>query len=194
MKPDGGRPKMMSPDMLLARTHGCNFGNAGASGRRPKSSASIWSSPSAAESSQGPRPAAAHKVDSVPANRRFYMTAPAARIEVSDVQDATGVRLSQDQLQALRKRYQGGHARSGEAHSAFGGGPTTDDLRQEVFGSLVLRPGQWPKLGSSAASECDAPARQGTAQRLSGGSTSLPAAAAPRRGVPGGRQAIPGRG
>jgi len=120
------------------------------------------------------------------------MTAPASRIEVSSVEDATGVRLSKDQLQALRKRYQGGYARSGEGGRAFGDGPTSDDLRQEVFGSLVLRPGQWPKFNSSAASECDAPAaRKGTAQHLSGGSTSLPAASGSRRGTPGGR-GLPG--
>merc|ERR1719401_577115 len=86
-----------------------------------------------------------------PPGNRFYMTAPAAtRIGAGDVEEATGVRLSKDQLEALRKRYQGGYARLG-GENRFGETISNDDLRQEVFGSIVLRPGQWPKLGGSTA-------------------------------------------
>eukprot|EP00427_Karlodinium_veneficum_P037963 CAMPEP_0169280788 /NCGR_PEP_ID=MMETSP1016-20121227/55824_1 /TAXON_ID=342587 /ORGANISM="Karlodinium micrum, Strain CCMP2283" /LENGTH=123 /DNA_ID=CAMNT_0009369197 /DNA_START=190 /DNA_END=558 /DNA_ORIENTATION=- len=79
------------------------------------------------------------------------MTAPGKmQIGAGDVEQATGVRLSGDQLEALRKRYQGGYARLG-AEPRFGESINNDDLRQEVFGSIVLRPGQWPKLGGSTA-------------------------------------------
>lgn len=77
------------------------------------------------------------------------MTAPGKmQIGAGDVEEATGVRLSGDQLEALRKRYQGGYARFG-AENRFGESINNDDLRQEVFGSIVLRPGQWPKLGGA---------------------------------------------
>jgi len=92
--------------------------------------------------------------------RRFYATAPQFRIESTDVEKATGVRLSDDQLSALRRRYQGGHTAAG----AFGalalrdsggeGSPTSDEIRQEVFGGMVLKPGQWPRFKDSGNSDC----------------------------------------
>merc|ERR1719272_55889 len=122
--------------MLLARTHGGNFANAGASGgRRPASS--LWSmdssmAPSGPPSRGGGQPA--DRGGGAGGDKRFYMTAPAAQMSMSNVEEATGVRLSKDQLHALRKRYQSGYTRLGES-GGFGKEPTSDDLRQEVFGS-----------------------------------------------------------
>lgn len=201
LKPlDSGRPQFISPtDMnLLARTHGGNFSSAAAGGgRRPRSNgaASMWSMPSSMGDSQSTgfnKPDRGASCSTPPGNdKRFYMTAPARQqICSSSVEEATGVRLSKDQLQALRKRYQGGHSRLGES-GGFGEKPSGDALRNEVFGSIVLKPGQWPKLGGSSVADSEMAPRQGNAQRMGGGSTSLPAAPNARQG--GGRQ-LRGRG
>eukprot|EP00929_Paragymnodinium_shiwhaense_P102338 TRINITY_DN65556_c0_g1_i2.p1 TRINITY_DN65556_c0_g1~~TRINITY_DN65556_c0_g1_i2.p1 ORF type:complete len:281 (-),score=36.51 TRINITY_DN65556_c0_g1_i2:94-936(-) len=133
----GGASEMLArPDLLLARTHG--GGLFGARGRPPTS---------------GSGRSTSSRVDGLPpstpaAGARLFATAPAApRIPASAVEEATGVRLSSEQLSALRSRYQGGLSltHSGGA-AAFGGEPSSSELRHEVFGSIVLRPGQWPKL------------------------------------------------
>jgi len=186
LKPEA-RPHLLGSDMqgLMARTHGGNFSSPN---RRPLTGTSLWSNAaSEASDMQGFKaPQGASRASGSAANKgnRFYMTAPAGRIEFSAVEEATGVRLSKDQLQALRKRYQGGHGRFGEG-GGFGEAPSADGLRQEVFGSMVLRPGQWPKANNDAGSECDSAPRQGTAQRMVGGSCSLPRANGARRGTPG---------
>lgn len=145
LRPEAVRKSLLSPDVLMACTHG------GAFSRSRPSSTSAWSSkhsghPSPFKGWEG-RSHGAPSTCSTP-DKRFYATAPAAqRIEAHDVEEATGVRLSRDQLQALRRRYQGGHSRF--AGGSFGGeGPTAETLRQEVFGSIVLRPGQWPKAAA----------------------------------------------
>lgn len=100
--------------------------------------------------------------------RRFYATAPAPRLSSDTVEEATGVRLSNSQLSALKRRYQGGRA-------TFGGGdlPNNNDIRREVFGSLVLQPGQWPKLGGIAEQRSQTPSERSalnstTTSRISG--------------------------
>eukprot|EP00931_Biecheleriopsis_adriatica_P106429 TRINITY_DN80890_c0_g1_i1.p1 TRINITY_DN80890_c0_g1~~TRINITY_DN80890_c0_g1_i1.p1 ORF type:complete len:236 (+),score=37.95 TRINITY_DN80890_c0_g1_i1:45-710(+) len=87
---------------------------------------------------------------------RFYSTAPAPRLGASMVEEATGIRLSDDQLHALRKRYQG---------AGWGESPSSDSLRQEVFSSMVLRPGQWPKIREKPSGDFEgrAASRLGTA-------------------------------
>lgn len=158
LKSDARRPNLLSPSMLLAKTHGANF----SSGKRPQrgtTASSLWSIPSSVEASErsgtantsSPQPGRDRRGSSATPTNRLYMTAPGKmQIGAGDVEQATGVRLSGDQLEALRKRYQGGYARLG-AEPRFGESINNDDLRQEVFGSIVLRPGQWPKLGGSTA-------------------------------------------
>jgi len=135
----------LRPDVVFARTH------TGCLSIRPSSSAtSFTSAPSDTTRRRGHGGLVGSgngnsfsDVSSAAGNlseRRFYATAPAGRIGSAAVEEATGVRLSDGQLSVLRRRYQGGNGGfSGADH------PSSADLRREVFGSLVLRPGQWPK-------------------------------------------------
>lgn len=98
---------------------------------------------------------------------RFYATAPAPRISSSTVEEATGVRLNDDQLEALKNRYQGrasgwlgGNGNPGEVN--------TDLLRQEVFSSIVLKPGQWPRFSCPPISEVSTPRSQSNTSRAHG--------------------------
>jgi len=117
----------MSMHMNFARTHGTAFqAVAGMSARSTSSAAS--SRTHASECGVA----------------RFYATAPAPRLEISGVQEATGVRLSDDQLSILRTRFKGNEGGFGSA------GPTGADLRQEIFGKMVLQPGQWPRARDTA--------------------------------------------
>mmetsp|Transcript_33242 Transcript_33242/g.75738 ORF Transcript_33242/g.75738 Transcript_33242/m.75738 type:complete len:220 (+) Transcript_33242:100-759(+) len=74
----------------------------------------------------------------------FSATAPPAiTLSSKMVEEATGVRLQEAQLEALRGRYKGGSSIPfGAAHDQQ---VSPDDLRQKVFGSIVLQPGQWPR-------------------------------------------------
>jgi hypothetical protein len=158
LKADAKRPNLLTPSMLLAKTHGANFGGGRSQPpQRGTTASSLWSIPSSVDASERSGIANTSALQprggsrSAAPGNRFYMTAPGKmQIGASDVEEATGVRLGNDQLEALRKRYQGGYARFGGDGGRFGESIGADDLRQEVFGSIVLRPGQWPKLGGGS--------------------------------------------
>mmetsp|Transcript_24752 Transcript_24752/g.57502 ORF Transcript_24752/g.57502 Transcript_24752/m.57502 type:complete len:227 (-) Transcript_24752:141-821(-) len=145
---------LLRPDLLLARTH------AGGMSTRSSSSRAVVSSRSTACSSAASvvtiRPDTSFRPDASPTNRRLFATAPAApQLAVTSVEEATGVRLSDRQLQALQQRCHDGHSGS------FGADPRAGTLRREVFSSLVLRPGQFPRLGpDSSSGEAEALASQ----------------------------------
>lgn len=129
-------------EVLMARTHG----------------GSMSSSRSTATTLQCPTPSApsrsrfGDRSSSLTVDPRLNQTAPARPIAASAVEEATGVRLSDSQLQVLRMRYQGGCGIM--ASCSFGDGPTSSDLRREVFGGIVLKPGQWPRVAADDASSC----------------------------------------
>jgi len=123
----------LRPEMLLARTHG-GFS------ARSSSASTLYAEPlrGGGDVRRG-RGVASDAGSAAGSHGRFYATAPAGRIGAAEVQEATGVRLSDTQLSVLRRRYQGGGG-------AFGGdAPSSADLRQAVFGSIVLRPGQFAR-------------------------------------------------
>jgi len=122
----------LQPNVLLARTHGGNvFG-----GSRPVTGASSCGMSSRHNGSEGGGRGSAG------GGGKFSSTAPATLLPASVVEEATGVRLCDDQLRAVRGRYQSGS--SGLAMGIAGRAPNQMDLRQEVFSSIVLRPGQFP--------------------------------------------------
>jgi len=133
--PNARVPKNLRPEMLLARTH------AGGFSARSSSASTLFAEPLRGGGDLRRAGGGASDAGSAAgSNGRFYATAPAGRIGIAEVQEATGVGLSDAQLSALRGRYKGAGG------GAFGGeNPSAAELRQAVFGSLVLRPGQWPR-------------------------------------------------
>lgn len=157
-------------DVLMARTH---MGGFPAVGAATSSVSPRWND----KAEPGARGvfggvSSASSAVSAPLGRgrkAFYATAPAPRLGATDVEDITGVRLTDTQLQALRSRFQGD------------GRDRADQLRNEVFGSMVLRPGQWPKATGGDSSR--ASSRPGQRAGHSMALVSLPPATAKLRSV-----------
>uniref|UniRef100_A0A7S0FWX3 Uncharacterized protein n=1 Tax=Pyrodinium bahamense TaxID=73915 RepID=A0A7S0FWX3_9DINO len=151
------------PDLLLVRTHAGGF-----SSRSPGATSSARSSANgvAASASTSSR----RRSDTL--EHRHFATAPAApQIPASVVEEATGVRLSDTQLQVLRRRYQDRALGSGISGGGRSGGaclePSSGELRREVFSSVVLRPGQFPKCRVSSESGHGRPELPASPQRTS---------------------------
>mmetsp|Transcript_89488 Transcript_89488/g.227615 ORF Transcript_89488/g.227615 Transcript_89488/m.227615 type:complete len:177 (-) Transcript_89488:93-623(-) len=109
----------LRPEMLLARTHGGVFF------ARSSSASTLYAEPLRGGGDRDGG-VASDAGSAAGSHGRFYATAPAGRIGAAEVQEATGVRLSDTQLSVLRR--------------GFGGDtPSSADLRQAVFGSMVLR-------------------------------------------------------
>ncbi|CAK0903394.1 unnamed protein product [Prorocentrum cordatum] len=154
-------------DVLLARTHMGGFPAVSAA----SSARSSWWNEKAEPGAHGGCGGVSSAVSAPLGGGRkaFYATAPAPRLGATDVEQITGVRLSDTQLQALRLRFQGD------------GRDRADQLRSEVFGSMVLRPGQWPKVTGGDGSRASSRTGQRTGQSMA--PSSLPPAAAKLRSV-----------
>mmetsp|Transcript_33337 Transcript_33337/g.61117 ORF Transcript_33337/g.61117 Transcript_33337/m.61117 type:complete len:213 (-) Transcript_33337:90-728(-) len=104
----------------------------------------------------------------------FSATAPPA-ISLSSkmVEEATGVRLQDAQLEALRQRYRGSSVPFGAASDQQ---VNPDDLRQKVFGSIVLQPGQWPhrSRGDGEGRLSTASSMRSSVRGVGGGSIGVP--------------------
>jgi len=150
-----GRPDMLRPEVLMARTHAGDLGWSRPHTDADSTAEEGWSAcgPSSASSATARGPGGGGGRAPEPrAPGRFSQTAPPPRLAFAEVEEATGVRLSKDQLQALRRRCcQGGYGRF--AGGLGGESLNGEQLRQEVFGSIVLRPGQWPKASAEVAPE-----------------------------------------